>query len=85
MVTKLSTKGQVVVPQRIRRKLDLQPGDTLEAKLDGQSIVLTPHKRRACGVKIVPDEITGLPVLKAAPGTPRLTNAQVREILDEFP
>ncbi|PYX46369.1 MAG: hypothetical protein DMG79_16700 [Acidobacteria bacterium] len=31
MQTKISTKGQVVLPGPIRRRLDLRPGDPLDA------------------------------------------------------
>lgn len=85
METKLSTKGQVVLPGAIRRKLGLEPGDTLEAKVRDGGVVLTPRRRRRRKARIVTDEITGLPVLSAGPDAPPLTSKQVREILDEFP
>ncbi len=85
MQTKLSTKGQVVLPGPIRRKLGLQPGDSLDAKVESGSILLTPRKKRKRKAKIVIDPISGLPVLDAGPGAPVLTSEQVREILDEFP
>ena len=85
MQTKVSTKGQVVVPNRIRRKLNLQPGDSLEAKLEGQRIVLTPRRSRPRSTQIIQDPATGLPVLSAGPNVPQLTSAQIRELLAEFP
>ena len=85
MQTKISTKGQVVVPNRIRRKLNLQPGDSLEAKLEGQRIVLTPRRCRPRKPQIIQDPVTGLPVLSAGPNVPQLTSAQIRELLAEFP
>ena len=85
MQTKLSTKGQVVVPNRIRRKLNLQPGDSLEAKLEGQHIVLTPRRSRPRSAQIIQDPVTGLPILSAGPNVPQLTSAQIRELLAEFP
>jgi AbrB family looped-hinge helix DNA binding protein len=85
MLTKVSTKGQVVVPSRIRRKLGLQPGDSLEAKIEGQDIILTPRKVRSRKARIIRDSITGLPVLTAGPNAPKLTSAEVREILADFP
>jgi AbrB family looped-hinge helix DNA binding protein len=83
--TKVSTKGQVVVPQRIRRQLDLRPGDTLEARIEGQRIVLTPQKTRPLRARIILDPVTGLPALTAGPEAPKLTSAQVREALADFP
>jgi AbrB family looped-hinge helix DNA binding protein len=85
MRTKLSTKGQVVVPSRIRRKLGLQPGDSLEATVEGQHVLLTPRKVRSRKARIVRDLFTGLPALTAGPKAPTLTSAEVREILADFP
>ena len=85
MRTTVSTKGQVVVPSSIRRKLGLQPGDSLEARVQGQHIVLTPRKVRPRNARIIRDPVTGLPVLTAGSKAPKLTSAQVREILADFP
>ena len=84
METKISTKGQVVLPSRLRAKLGLRPGDTLDAELDGDSIVLRPRRRRR-KARIITDPITGLPVLTAGPGAPKLTHKQVKEMLADFP
>jgi AbrB family looped-hinge helix DNA binding protein len=85
METKVSTKGQVVLPGPIRRRLDLQPGDSLEANVQAGSVILTPRTTRSRKVRIQLDRITGLPVLSAGAEAPLLTSGQVREILDEFP
>jgi AbrB family looped-hinge helix DNA binding protein len=85
METKVSTKGQVVLPIQVRRKLGLRTGDPLDTKVEGGRIVLTPHRTRSGKVKIVVDPITGLPVLSAGPNAPVLSSKQVREILAEFP
>jgi len=85
MLTTVSTKGQVVVPSQIRRKLGLQPGDTLEARVEGEKIVLTPRRIRSRKARIIRDPVTGLPVLTAGPKAPKLMSAEVREILAEFP
>lgn len=85
METKLSTKGQVVLPRQIRRKLGLQPGDSLDARVQAGSVLLTPRRMRSRKAKILLDAITGLPVLSAGEGAPPLTSGQVREIFDEFP
>lgn len=85
METKLSTKGQVVVPDNIRRKLGLRPGDSLEATLEGNRIVLTPRNARRRRARVIEDPVTGLPVLTAGPKAPKLTSAQVRELLADFP
>jgi len=85
MQTKVSTKGQVVLPSRIRRRLGLQPGDALDADLDGERIILTPRRSRRATARIVKDPVTGLPVLTAGADAATLTSEQVREILAEFP
>jgi AbrB family looped-hinge helix DNA binding protein len=85
MKTKLSTKGRVVLPVQIRRKLGLRTGDFLDMRIEGGRIVLSPRKARAPKVSIVVDPVTYLPVLSAGSDVPLLSNKQVREILSEFP
>jgi AbrB family looped-hinge helix DNA binding protein len=85
MRTKVSTKGQVVLPSRIRKRLGLQPGDSLDAELEGERIILTPRRKPRGRARIVKDPVTGLPVLTAGKGAPILTSEQVREILADFP
>ncbi len=85
MKTKLSTKGQVVLPGPIRRKMGLQPGDELDACVQGGNITLTPKRKRKFKARIITDPILGTPVLTFGPGAPQLTSAQVRKMLEEFP
>jgi AbrB family looped-hinge helix DNA binding protein len=85
MQAKLSTKGQVVLPSFIRRKLNLRPGDPLDAKIENDRIVLTPRKTRSHKIKLQADPITRLPVLSAGPQAPPLTSKQVKDLLTEFP
>ncbi len=85
MQTKVSTKGQVVLPSPIRRRLGLREGDRLEARIEGERIVLIPGKRRVRRGRIVKDPVTGWPVLTAGPGAPKLTHKQVQELLADFP
>ena len=85
MQTRLSTKGQVVIPSEVRRKLDIRPGDPLEAALEGQRIVLIPRRARPRALQVIRDPVTGLPALTAGRNAPKLTSALVRGILAEFP
>ncbi len=85
MQTKLSTKGQVVLPGPLRRRLGLRPGDPLDANIEGGRIVLTPCKKRPRQVRIVTDGVTGLPVLSAGSDAPILSSKEVDEILSSFP
>jgi bifunctional DNA-binding transcriptional regulator/antitoxin component of YhaV-PrlF toxin-antitoxin module len=74
-----------VVPSKIRRKLGPQAGDPLEAKVDGHRIILTPQNVRSRKARIINDDVTGLPVLTAGSNSTKLTSAEVREILADFP
>jgi AbrB family looped-hinge helix DNA binding protein len=85
MTTKVSTKGQVVLPGPLRRRLGIRAGDSLRAEIEAGRIVLIPQRKRPHGTKIVRDPITGLPVLSAGPDAPVLSSKEVREILADFP
>ena len=85
METKISTKGQVVLPAPVRRKLGLRPGYPLEVTAESGRIVLTPRKSRRRKARILEDPITGLPVLSAGPDSPTLSSKEVDEILSNFP
>ena len=85
MQTKVSTKGQVVLPGPLRRRLGIRAGDALEANVEAGRIVLTPGKKRPHRVKIVTDAVTGLPVLSVGVEAPELSSKEVEEILTNFP
>jgi len=85
MKTRISTKGQVVLPSRIRTQLDLQPGDSLDARVEGGKVVLTPPRKRRKKAKTVIDPRTGIPVLTLGPDAPVLTSKEVEEMLADFP
>jgi AbrB family looped-hinge helix DNA binding protein len=84
MQTKISTKGQVVLPSAIRRRLGLRAGDPLDARVEAGRVVLTPSKARR-RPRIIKDPVTVLPVLSAGPGAPVLTSKEVEDILADFP
>jgi AbrB family looped-hinge helix DNA binding protein len=81
MQTRISSKGQVVLPGPIRRKLGLRAGDSLDAAVKNGQIILSPRHSRPAKPAIVHDAVTGLPVLSAGPGVPQLTSEQVEDIL----
>jgi AbrB family looped-hinge helix DNA binding protein len=85
MQTRVSTKGQVVLPGPLRRRLGICAGDPLEVRVQSGEIVLTPSKRRARSIKIVSDPVTGFPVLSAGLKAPALSSKEVEEILASFP
>jgi AbrB family looped-hinge helix DNA binding protein len=85
MQTKVSTKGQVVIPGPLRRRLGIRAGDPLEANIEAGRIVLSPQKKRRARIRIVSDPITGLPVLSGGLEAPVLSSKEVAEILSDFP
>jgi AbrB family looped-hinge helix DNA binding protein len=85
MQTRVSTKGQIVLPQPLRRRLGIRAGDSLDIAIEKNRIVLTAPERKHFTARIIEDPITGLPVLYAGPDAPVLTSEQVEEILANFP
>ncbi len=85
MKTKVSTKGQVVLPGPLRRRLGIRAGDPLDVNVESGRIVLTPQKKRALPAKIVTDPVTGLPMLSVGPEAPALSTQEVEDILANFP
>jgi AbrB family looped-hinge helix DNA binding protein len=85
MQTRVSTKGQIVLPAPLRRKLGIRTGDPLDASVESGRIVLTPQKKRTLQPRIVEDPVLGIPVLTFGADAPTLTSDQVEEILSNFP
>lgn len=85
MRTTVSTKGQVVLPGPLRRRLDIRAGDPLDAEVEGGRIILTPRPKPRSRAKIVIDRATGLPALSVGPGAPILSSKEVDEILANVP
>ena len=85
MKTKVSTKGQIVLPGPLRRRLDIRAGDSLEISVEQDRIVLTGPKRKHTKARIIQDPITGFPTIDAGPDAPVLTSEMVRDLLKDFP
>jgi AbrB family looped-hinge helix DNA binding protein len=86
MQTKVSTKGQIVLPGPLRRRLGIRAGDTLDIAIEKDRIVMTaPRKRTRSAARIIEDPITGLPVIDVGSDAPVLTSKMVRELLVDFP
>jgi AbrB family looped-hinge helix DNA binding protein len=85
MQTKVSSKGQVVLPGPLRHRLGIRAGDSLTANIEAGRIVLTPKKKRLSRVRIIADPLTGLPVLSAGVNVPLLSSKEVEAILVNFP
>jgi len=56
-----------VLPQAIRRKMNLRAGDRLEARIEGERIVLIPSRKGLAGA-VIKDPLTGLPCFERWPG-----------------
>jgi AbrB family looped-hinge helix DNA binding protein len=85
MQTRVSTKGQIVLPLPLRRKLGIRAGDALDVAVEDGRIVLTAPKRKHFTPRIIQDPITGFPVIDVGPDAPILTSEMVRELLVDFP
>jgi AbrB family looped-hinge helix DNA binding protein len=44
---KVTTKGQVTIPQEIRNRLGIYPGTDVEFSIDGDNVRITPDKKAA--------------------------------------
>ena len=43
---KVTTKGQVTIPQEIRERLGIQPGNEVEFRIEGNKVRLVPVRRK---------------------------------------
>jgi AbrB family looped-hinge helix DNA binding protein len=85
MQTKVSTKGQVVLPGPLRRKLNIRAGDPLEISVERDRIVLTLASKPKYDARIVEDPVTGFTAIDLGPDAPILTSEMVRDLLTDFP
>lgn len=86
MKLKLSTKGQVVIPQAARAKYQLEPGDQLNFVMEDDGMRLVPpRKRRKHKMRLIKDPITGMTVATGGPGAPMITTEMVKKLLEDFP
>jgi AbrB family looped-hinge helix DNA binding protein len=85
MQTKVSTKGQIVLPGPLRRRLNIRAGDALDIAVEKDRIVLTQASKPKYEARIVEDPVTGFVALDLGPDAPTLTSEMVKEILSDFP
>jgi AbrB family looped-hinge helix DNA binding protein len=85
MQTKVSTKGQIVLPGPLRRKLDIRAGDSLDVSVEQGRIVLTQASKPKYDARMVQDPVTGFISIDMGPDAPVLTSEMVRELLTDFP
>jgi AbrB family looped-hinge helix DNA binding protein len=85
MQTRVSTKGQVVLPVALRKRLGIRAGDALDISVEQDRIVLTAPPKKKFQARIIDDPVTGFPVIDVGPDAPVLTSEMVRELLVDFP
>ena len=80
METIVSSKGQVVIPAALRRKLKLKPGDRLDIHEETDGILLRPLA--SARGKFVSRPGRKHPVLSLG-GSPVISSREVEDILNE--
>jgi AbrB family looped-hinge helix DNA binding protein len=81
VITKLSTKGQVVIPQALRERKNLRPGDILEIEETAQGIFF--RKRSKTRPQLA--DKSGSRIFQAGKEAPPITNAMVQTATNEIP
>jgi hypothetical protein len=84
MPTRVSTKGQVVLPSRIRNKLGFARAIRSMPASKVAASYLRPAKS-AQRVSIIRDPVAGFPVQSGGPNAPAIASKQVHEISSAFP
>jgi AbrB family looped-hinge helix DNA binding protein len=85
MQTKVSTKGQVVLPGPVRRRLGIRAGDSLDIAIEKDRITLTRTDKPKFKARIVEDPVTGFTAIDVGPDAPILTSEMVKKLLTDFP
>jgi AbrB family looped-hinge helix DNA binding protein len=85
MQTKVSTKGQIVLPAPLRNRLGIRAGDSLDISVEQGKIVLTAPEKPKFEPRLVKDPLTGFMAIDCGPDAPVLTSEMVRELLSDFP
>jgi AbrB family looped-hinge helix DNA binding protein len=81
----LSSKGQLVLPAEVRRRLKLGRGEQLEVEIVDGAVVLRPAFRRR-RYKSTRHKVSGLPVMAALePLARKVTAAEIARLLAELP
>lgn len=77
----LSSKGQLVIPTRLRAALHLRAGDRVSLELAGEKLIL----KRADAARARLIKQRGRNLLVAPPGAPPMNVETVKAILADFP
>jgi AbrB family looped-hinge helix DNA binding protein len=85
MRTKVSAKGQIVLPEPMRRRLNICAGDSLDIAIEENRIVLTQASKPKYDARVSEDPVTGFAIIDLGPDAPTLTSEMVKELLTDFP
>ncbi|WP_457637495.1 AbrB/MazE/SpoVT family DNA-binding domain-containing protein [Oceanithermus sp.] len=77
-VTKLSTKGQLVLPKAVREALEIEPGDELLVEVEDGFIRIVPRKKRR--LVDVLGKLPGHPPRKRFESSAELLQAEREEV-----
>lgn len=84
MTTTLGQKGQVVIPQEIRRRAHLKPGDDFTVVGDNAGRIVLKKVTPPSGVRAKLVKKNGRLVFVVPPGSPPMTMEQVKEMADSI-
>ena len=81
MKTKLSSKGQVVIPLEIRKRMGISTGTVMDCQLAQNRIILSPCESTS-KAKLITD--AAYIALEAPEGAPEMSPERVKDILSEL-
>ena len=82
MTARISTKGQLVIPQQFRKALNLRPGDKVSFLLQGEKLLVQRDEPKRARLK---KGKFGRPVLVAPRRAPAMTPERIKALLEELP
>jgi len=82
VTARISTKGQLVIPQQFRKALNLRPGDKVSFLLQGEKLLVQRDEPKRAQLK---KGKFGRPVLIAPRGAPAMTPERIKALLEELP
>lgn len=78
--TRLSTKGQIVLPGEIRKALNWKPGKQLDVERQGDMVILKPRSSLPAKT-LKPEDLVGILQWTGKPATIREMDEAVSEML----
>jgi AbrB family looped-hinge helix DNA binding protein len=72
---KITFKGQVTIPKKVRISLGIQAGDSLIFSIEGDRATITPYKKKSLG-----DFYGVLPATRAYPGPEAVRSAVQKDL-----